>query len=84
MVGVRIKIKDQDQHQSQGQRARAPALHEQRKMPRSFLNMAFIYAGNYLLSHTLSRAIPSAQRGLTSVFGMGSPVSPGETAGRTP
>jgi hypothetical protein len=24
-----------------------------------------IYAGNYLLSHTLSRAVPSAQRGLT-------------------
>ena len=33
--------------------------------------MAFIYAGNYLLSHTLSRAVQSAQRGLTSVFGMG-------------
>src|SRR3984893_3849659 len=42
-----------------------------RKRPRSFLNVAFIYAGNYLLSHTLSRAVPSAQRGLTSVFGMG-------------
>jgi hypothetical protein len=24
--------------------------------------LAFIYAGNYLLSHTLSRAVPSAQR----------------------
>jgi hypothetical protein len=33
--------------------------------------MAFIYAGNHLRSHTLSRAVPSAQRGLTSVFGMG-------------
>ena len=33
-------------------------------------------AGNYLLSHTLSRAVPSAQRGLTSVFGMGTGVSP--------
>jgi hypothetical protein len=42
----------------------------QRKRPRSFLNVAVIYAGNYLLSHTLSRAVPSAQRGLTSVFGM--------------
>ena len=35
------------------------------------MNVAFIYAGNYLRSHTLSRAVPSAQRGLTSVFGMG-------------
>ena len=38
--------------------------------------MAFIYAGNYLLSHTLSRAVPSAQRGLTSVFGMGTGGTP--------
>ncbi len=30
-----------------------------------------IYAGDHLISHTLSRAVPSAQRGLTSVFGMG-------------
>ena len=27
--------------------------------------LAFINAGNYLLSHTLSRAVHSAQRGLT-------------------
>jgi hypothetical protein len=33
--------------------------------------VAFIYAGNDLLSHTLSRAVQSALRGLTSVFGMG-------------
>jgi hypothetical protein len=33
-------------------------------------------AGNYLLSHTLSRAVPSAQRGLTSVFGMGTGGTP--------
>src|ERR1700686_3336442 len=47
-----------------------------RKRPRSFLNVAFINAGNDLLSHTLSRAVPSAQRGLTSVFGMGTGGSP--------
>ncbi len=29
------------------------------------------YAGDHLISHTLARAVPSAQRGLTSVFGMG-------------
>ncbi len=38
--------------------------------------MAFIYAGDDLRSHTLSRAVPSALRGLTSVFGMGTGGSP--------
>ncbi len=37
---------------------------------------AVIYVGNDLLSHTLSRAVQSARRGLTSVFGMGTGVSP--------
>ena len=32
---------------------------------------ACVYAGDHLISHTLTRAVPSAQRGLTSVFGMG-------------
>ncbi len=30
-----------------------------------------INAGDHLISHTVARAVPSAQRGLTSVFGMG-------------
>ncbi len=47
-----------------------------RKRPSRFLSTAFIYAGNDLLSHTLSRAVQSAQRGLTSVFGMGTGGSP--------
>ena len=38
--------------------------------------MAVIYVGDDLLSHTLSRAVQSAQQGLTSVFGMGTGVSP--------
>src|SRR5260370_13074695 len=33
------------------------------------------YAGDHLISHTLTRAVPSAQRGLTSVFGMGAGVT---------
>jgi hypothetical protein len=49
---------------------------QKRKRPRSFKNVAFIYAGNDLLSHTLSRAVQSAQRGLTSVFGMGTGGTP--------
>jgi hypothetical protein len=28
-------------------------------------------AGDHLISHTVTRAVPSAQRGLTSVFEMG-------------
>ena len=32
--------------------------------------------GNDLLSHTPARAVPSALRGLTAVFGMGTGVSP--------
>ena len=38
--------------------------------------LAFIYAGDDLLSHTVSRAVQSARRGLTSVFGMGTGVTP--------
>jgi hypothetical protein len=40
------------------------------------LSGAFLYyAGDHLISHTLTRAVPSAQRGLTSVFGMGTGVT---------
>src|SRR5437016_1199317 len=36
----------------------------------------YFYAGDDLLSHTLSRAVQSALRGLTAVFGMGTGGSP--------
>src|SRR3984885_3188129 len=49
---------------------------QKRKRLPTFLLVAFIYAGNDLRSHTLSRAVQSAQRGLTSVFGMGTGGSP--------
>ena len=32
--------------------------------------------GNVLLSHTVTHAVPSALKGLTSVFGMGTGVTP--------
>ena len=35
-----------------------------------------ILPGGDLLSHAPTRAVPSAQRGLTAVFGMGTGVSP--------
>ena len=41
-----------------------------------FSHEAVIYVGDDLLSHTLSRAVQSALRGLTSVFGMGTGISP--------
>jgi len=34
------------------------------------------YPGNDLLSHPVTRAVPSALEGLTSVFGMGTGVTP--------
>ena len=37
---------------------------------------SLINSGNALLSHTLARAVPSGLRGLTSVFGMGTGVTP--------
>src|SRR5690348_14999275 len=45
----------------------APQTQKARSEERAFENNA----GDHLISHTLSRAVPSAQRGLTSVFGMG-------------
>src|SRR5262249_6782733 len=48
---------------------------ERKKAPR-YSREAFIYVGDDLLSHTLSRAVQSARRGLTSVFGMGTGISP--------
>src|SRR5579862_9549004 len=41
-----------------------------------FRDRPLFYAGNDLLSHTLSRAVQSALRGLTSVFGMGTGGTP--------
>src|SRR3954469_2361537 len=38
---------------------------------RAFLNNP----GDFLLSHTVTRAVPSAPTGLTSVFGMGTGVT---------
>ena len=40
-------------------------------MPKRHGLFADIIAGDHLISHTVARAVPSAQRGLTSVFGMG-------------
>ncbi len=34
------------------------------------------YPGDDLLSHTVTRAVPSALKGLTSVFGKGTGVTP--------
>jgi hypothetical protein len=42
-----------------------------RLLERAFLNNP----GDFLLSHAVSRAVPSAPTGLTSVFGMGTGVT---------
>jgi hypothetical protein len=49
---------------------------EKRQPPVGAGGVEEIVPGNDLLSHTLSRAVPSALRGLTAVFGMGTGVSP--------
>ena len=47
------------------------------KTPQPFLVAGFIFIpGGDLLSHTATRAVSSALRGLTSVFGMGTGVTP--------
>ena len=44
------------------------------KVSLSGLHATFLF-GDYLLSHDVSIVVPSALRGLTSVFGMGTGVS---------
>ncbi len=40
-----------------------------------FSGLVFNNPGGFLLSHAVARAVPSAPRGLTSVFGMGTGVT---------
>jgi hypothetical protein len=55
----------------------AEGLLVKQKRPGSFLSRAFRFnCGDDLLSHTLSRTVQSALRGLTSVFGMGTGGTP--------
>ncbi len=39
-------------------------------------SLFILIPGDVLLSHTVSRAVPSAQKDFTSEFGMGSGVAP--------
>src|SRR6267142_2168157 len=43
--------------------------------PKKFLSGLLNNPGDFLLSHTVTRAVPSAPAGLTSVFGMGTGVT---------
>ena len=59
----------EDLHLQVGAPCRA---HQKKQKARSLSGLFYeTYAGDHLISHTLTRAVPSAQRGLTSVFGMG-------------
>src|ERR1700728_4715307 len=57
---------------SEGRRLRAGEIEKAIRIAPDGL---LVNAGNHLRSHTLTRAVPSAQRGLTSVFGMGTGVT---------
>src|SRR5438874_9924956 len=46
--------------------------------PYTTLFRSINYPGSDLLSHAVAHAVPSAQEGLTSVFGMGTGVAPPE------
>src|SRR5882724_7693677 len=48
----------------------------QARSPRKFRGLLNIYPGDVLLFHTVASAVPSALKGLTSVFGMGTGVTP--------
>ena len=50
-------------------KARRPGAHPERRAIMS-------YPGDDLLFHTVTRAVPSALKGLTSVFGKGTGVTP--------
>src|SRR5690606_9742234 len=64
---------------TEGQNAKSPRIDE------STLGLSKNNPGGVLLSHTATRAVPSAPKSLTSEFGMGSGVasskSPPETCG---
>ena len=59
-----------------GEGARSTHSQEKEKAVEISLNGLYFYAGNDLLSHTLSRTVQSALRGLTSVVGMGTGGTP--------
>jgi hypothetical protein len=63
--------KDQSQRSARSTRSTAKG-----KGQSDFSDWPLFNAGNDLLSHTLSRAVQSALRGLTSVFGMGTGGTP--------
>jgi hypothetical protein len=74
-------VRDREAQILTGQKARDDVCKNMGKRPKTqkarSLERAFLknYAGDHLISHTVSRAVPSAQRGLTSVFGMGTGVT---------
>jgi hypothetical protein len=68
---VQSRIGDRPRVANSGKpRYKAP---QTQKSPASSAGLSLFdfIAGDHLISHTVSRAVPSAQRGLTSVFGMG-------------
>jgi hypothetical protein len=54
----------------------APNLAPTKKARHSWRAFFYFNLGDVLLSHTVTHAVPSALKGLTSVFGMETGVSP--------
>jgi hypothetical protein len=58
-----------------GSKPRNPEQNSTKPAERVFSGLAGNNPGGFLLSHAVARAVPSAPRGLTSVFGMGTGVT---------
>ncbi len=57
-------------------RDRTPQPLDQKKEARQIRRASQESPGNVLLSHAVAHAVPSALKGLTTVFGMGTGVAP--------
>ena len=76
MASIEIIEGPINSHYLKGTRSSISDLKEQQKSPLDLLERAFLNnPGDFLLSHTVTRAVPSAPAGLTSVFGMGTGVT---------
>jgi hypothetical protein len=62
-------------NQKQVRRRRGKKQQKQEARQTFVQRASFNNPGDFLLSHTVSRAVPSAPAGLTSVFGMGTGVT---------
>src|SRR5713226_4241795 len=78
-IVLRIRLIEIQEARSQaGKKSRSPVAEVQKAIGPLKCNperASFNNPGDFLLSHAVSRAVPSAPAGLTTVFGMGTGVT---------